>query len=120
MTLDVEGQGVSYRIQEPATFPLKPSGLTFIHFAFVGPLLGILLPLALLVAFIILDPHIRSARVLHKQLPADIEILGVVPHYHSPLGERLLKKDMVAILGIAITSMIAYIVFAIYWQWLKG
>lgn len=120
MTLDVEGQGISYRIQEPATFPLKPSGLHFIHFAIVGPLLGILLPLALLIAFVMLDPHIRSARVLHKQLPPDIEILGVVPHYHSPLGERLLKKDMIAILGVSIISMIAYIAFAIYWQWLKG
>ncbi|HEB26363.1 MAG TPA: chain length-determining protein, partial [Porticoccus sp.] len=32
MVLDVEGQGVSFKIQEPAVFPLQPSGLRFIHF----------------------------------------------------------------------------------------
>ncbi len=120
MTLDIEGQGVSYRIQEPATFPIKPSGLSFIHFMIAGPLLGLLLPLALLVAYVMFDPHLRSARVLQKQLPADIEMLGVIPHYHSPLGERLLKKDMVAILVVTFVAMAVYFLGAIYWQVVKG
>ena len=120
MTLDIEGQGISYRIQEPAVFPLKPSGLGFIQFAILGPFIGFLLPLGLLVAFVIADPHIRSSRVLQLQLPPDIEMLGVIPHYNSPLGERLLKKDMVAILGISIICMIVYLVLAIYWQIAKG
>lgn len=120
MTLDIEGQGISYRIQEPAVFPLKPSGLGYIQFAILGPFIGFLLPLGLLIAFVIADPHIRSSRVLQLQLPPDIEMLGVIPHYNSPLGERLLKKDMVAILGISIICMIVYLVLAIYWQIAKG
>jgi polysaccharide chain length determinant protein (PEP-CTERM system associated) len=120
MTLDIEGQGVSYRIQEPATFPIKPSGLSFVHFAIAGPLLGLLLPLALLIAYVMFDPHLRSARALQKQLPADVEMLGVIPHYHSPLGERLLKKDMVAILVITFVGMAVYFLGAIYWQVVKG
>src|SRR5690606_35342057 len=95
MTLDIEGQGVTYRIQEPASFPLQPSGLRFIHFALAGPVLGLLFPLGLLILYVMLDPHLRSARALQSQLPLDIEIVSVIPHYHSPLGERLLKKDMV-------------------------
>jgi polysaccharide chain length determinant protein (PEP-CTERM system associated) len=120
MTLDVEGQGISYRIQEPATFPLKPSGLSFIHFALAGPWIGALLPLMLLIVFIMVDPHIRSARALHNQLPSDVEILGVVPHYHSPIGDRLLRKDMVVLLGLSLIGIAGYIAFAIYWQILKG
>ena len=120
MTLDIEGQGVSYRIQEPAAFPLKPSGLHFIHFALAGPILGLLLPLGLLVLFILIDPHVRSARSLQKQLPSDIEVIGVVPHYKSPIGERLLKKDVLLIFSIATAGMICYLAIVIYWLVVKG
>jgi uncharacterized protein involved in exopolysaccharide biosynthesis len=120
MTLDIEGQGVNYRIQEPAAFPLKPTGIGFMQFVILGPILGFLLPLGLLVAYVMVDPHIRSSRVLQAQLPSEIEILGVIPHYSSPLGERLLKKDMLAILGISIISLIVYVLLAGYWQIVKG
>lgn len=120
MTLDIEGQGVSYRIQEPATFPLKPSGLHFIHFAIIGPLLGLLLPLGLLVAYVLLDPHLRSARALQKQLPEDIQLIGVIPHYRSPLGDRLLKKDMLWILAISVIALGFYVAITVYWQVIKG
>ncbi len=120
MTLDIEGQGVSYRIQEPATFPIKPTGINFIHFALLGPLLAFLLPIGLLFAYVMLDPHIRSARALQKQLPEEIELIGVIPHYHSQLGERLLKKDMLAILAVSTLAMAAYLTIAIYWQVAKG
>lgn len=120
MTLDIEGQGVSYRIQEPASFPLKPSGLHFVHFAIVGPIMGLLAPIGLLLLFVMVDPHLRSARILQKQLPSDIEVIGVIPHYKSPIGERLLKKDVLLILSIALVGMICYLAIAIYWQLVKG
>lgn len=120
MTLDIEGQGVSYRIQEPAAFPLKPSGLHFIHFAIAGPVLAFFAPLGLLILFILVDPHLRSARALQRQLPADIEVVGVVPHYKSPIGERLLKKDVLLIGAILALGMICYLAIAIYWIVIKG
>ncbi len=120
MTLDIEGQGVSYRIQEPATFPLKPSGLHFIHFAIVGPILGFLIPFGLLVLYVMLDPHFRSARILQKQMPPDIELIGVIPHFKSPLGDRLLKKDMLVLLGVSFFAMLAYLGIAIFWQLTQG
>jgi len=115
MTLDQEGQGISYRIQEPAVFPLKPSGIGFIVFAIAGPFLGLLIPIMLLIAYVLFDPHLRSARALQKQLP-EIEMLGVIPHYSSPLVERLLKKDMISLVGVAILGMIIYVAIATYWQ----
>jgi polysaccharide chain length determinant protein (PEP-CTERM system associated) len=120
MTLDLEGQGVSYRIQEPASFPLKPSGLHFVHFAIAGPFIGLLAPIGLLILFVMVDPHLRSARVLQKQLPSDIEVVGVIPHYKTPIGERLLKKDMVLIFFIAIVGISCYVAVAIYWHLIKG
>jgi polysaccharide chain length determinant protein (PEP-CTERM system associated) len=120
MTLDIEGQGVSYRIQEPASFPLKPSGLHFIHFAIAGPILGLLAPIGLLLLFVMVDPHLRSARILQKQLPADIEVVGVIPHYKSPIGDRLLKRDVLLIFLIATVGIICYVAIAVYWQLAKG
>jgi polysaccharide chain length determinant protein (PEP-CTERM system associated) len=120
MTLDIEGQGISYRIQEPATFPLKPSGFSFWHYAVAGPIFGIILPIMLLFAYVLLDPHLRSARLLQKQLPPDVEMLGVVPHYNSPIGDRLLRKDVLVLLVATLISMGFYVAFAIYWHINKG
>jgi polysaccharide chain length determinant protein (PEP-CTERM system associated) len=120
MTLNVEGQGVSYRIQEPAVFPLRPTGLVFIHFAIIGPLLGLLFPFGLIVAYVLLDPHFRSSRVLISQIPSEIELLGVIPHYNTPLGDRLLRKDMVIILSLSIISMIIYVALVVFWQTVKA
>lgn len=120
MTLDIEGQGVSYRIQEPASFPLKPSGLHFIHFAIMAPILGFLFPVGLLILYVLVDPHLRSARILQRQLPPDIEVVGVIPHYKSPIGERLLKKDMLLIVSLAALGMVCYLVLSVYWQIVKG
>lgn len=120
MTLDIEGQGVSYRIQDPATFPLDPSGLRYVHFAAVGPFLGLLAPFGLLFVYVFLDPHIRSARALQQQLPQGVEVIGVIPHYNTPLAERLVKKDMILLLGIALLAMIAYVALGVTWYDVKN
>ena len=120
MTLDIEGQGVSYRIQEPAAFPLKPSGIHFIHFALVGPLLAFLVPLGMLILYILVDPHLRSARSLQKQLPSDIDVIGVVPHYKTPISERLLKKDVLLIGTVLAIGMACYLAITLYWILVKG
>ena len=116
MTLDIEGQGISYRIQEPATFPLKPSGLRFIHFAIIGPIIGLLVPIGLLILYVMVDPHFRSARALQQQLPPGIELIGVIPHYHTPLNERLLRKDVLILFILCLLAMAAYASFASYWH----
>ena len=109
MTLDVEGQGVSYKIQEPASFPLQPSGLRFIHLALLAPFLGLLLPIMLLVAYIVLDPRYRSASMMMAELPESMVLLGTIPHYNTPLASRILRKD---VKGLLITSIIAILIYA--------
>jgi polysaccharide chain length determinant protein (PEP-CTERM system associated) len=120
MTLDIEGQGITYRILEPASFPLSPSGLKFIHFAILGPLIGLLLPLGLLIAYVILDPNLRSAKILQSQLPPDVELIGTIPHFNTPIGDRLLKKDMIFLLGSSILAMVVYVAVVVFWQLTKN
>jgi polysaccharide chain length determinant protein (PEP-CTERM system associated) len=120
MTLDIEGQGVSYKIQEPAAFPLSPTGLRYIHFAILGPILGMLAPIGLLVMYIMLDPRLRSAHALHEQMPAGVALLGVIPHYHTPLGERLVRKDMLLLTALWLLAMGAYVALAMFWYDIRG
>jgi hypothetical protein len=47
-------------------------------------------------------------------------MLGVIPHYNSPLGERLLKRDMISIFAMAVIGMILYVMLAGYWQVAHG
>ncbi|WP_111641491.1 XrtA system polysaccharide chain length determinant [Marinimicrobium alkaliphilum] len=108
MTLDVEGQGVSYRIQDPATFPLGPSGLRYVHFAAIGPFVGFLAPLGLLIIYIMLDPHLRSARNLQLSLPEGVEVIGAIPHYHTPLTRRILRKDIILLFILSVLAMAGY------------
>lgn len=93
MTLDIEGQGVTYKIQDPPAFPLNPVGLRLTHFALAGLVLGGLFGVGLIVAYIVLDPRIRFSNQLSEELVS--MTLGVVPHMSTPITERIWRKDMV-------------------------
>lgn len=118
MALDIEGQGVSYRIQEPANFPLQPVGLRLLHFALVGPVVGGLVPIGLLVLLILFDPRIRFAERLEEieQVP----LLGIVPHVNTPLSERVKRVDVVVfvLLTVLVTGLYVGVLAARYFNYI--
>jgi hypothetical protein len=67
-----------------------------------------LLPLGLLLAYVLVDPRVRFTSVLQNLLPADVVLLGVVPHYNTPVAKRVLKSDMLAYSGLALVAMAVY------------
>ena len=112
MTLDLEGQGVSYKIQEPAVFPLQPSGLRFEYFAMAGPVVGVLVSLGLIILYVLLDPRVRSPSALMQKLPDDIELLVVIPHINTPITKRILRVD-IAMIGFMLVVAVAVYVVAV-------
>lgn len=106
MTLDVEGQGVTYRIQETPVYPTAPIGLRFLHFALAGPILGVLLPIGLLVAFIQLDPRVRFPAMLEGE--GLVPVIAVVPHFNSRFSKRIVRGDMIALGIFVAVSMLLY------------
>lgn len=82
MSLGLEKQGVLYRIQEAANFPVLPNGLRFMHIALAGLLLGFALPVVYLIGFLKLDPRIRTASAITDDL--QLPLLTVVPHMQLP------------------------------------
>ncbi len=116
MTLDLEGRGVSYKVQEPPIYPTLPKGLRFSHFAMAGPLLGIAIPLGLIFLFIQLDPRIRMSHMLEESLP--VPLVGVVPHLIPPMRKRLFSKDII-MLSLVVFAVIG-IYAAIAWSKMNG
>ncbi len=77
MTLDLAGQGLSYKILEPAVYPVLPVGLRFIHFAAIGPFFGLLVPMGAIITLIFMDPKVRLAEELDDSFPGIV--LAVIP-----------------------------------------
>jgi len=92
MNLDKENQGLTFRIQEPATLPLQPTGPQFWHFVAAGLFLGVLIPLGLLYAKLQIDPTIRiPASILDRH---KLPLLGSVPQLWSPAETAVVRRDL--------------------------
>ncbi|MBT8138844.1 MAG: chain length-determining protein [Gammaproteobacteria bacterium] len=92
MTLDIEGQGVSFKIQEPAKYPQFASGLRYVHFVILGIVAAVVVPIGLIVVFIFLDPRIRFSNVIEGEF--DVSLLGEIPHLVSSPIQRMRKMDV--------------------------
>lgn len=108
MTLDVQGQGINYKIYEPALYPLAPSGLQFFHFAIIAPLAGIVVAVGLIFVYVLLDARVRSPLMLMAKLPESIDLLAIIPHLNSPLSGRLLRGDIIMLGMFFLLAIAAY------------
>jgi polysaccharide chain length determinant protein (PEP-CTERM system associated) len=91
MNLDTEKQGLTLRIQEPATLPTDSSGLRFGHFVIGAVLFGVLIPVGLLYARLQLDPRIRIGGMVER---SKVPLLAVVPRLWSPGGAHALRMEL--------------------------
>ncbi len=103
MSLDQEGQGLSFKIQEPAALPLKPSGLRLLHFMMAGLLLGGGIPLGMIAAVVQLDPRVRQYGTLKQDLK--LRILAVVPTLQTSRDRRT-NQLVNASLGLVMVAVI--------------
>ena len=106
MTLNIEGQGVTYRIQEPALPPLNPTGLRFVHFVLLGPIVGFFAVIGLLVAFVLVDQRLRFADQLNQ---FNVPTLAVIPHVKTAFTKRVMRIDMIICIILGTLIMAAYI-----------
>lgn len=114
MTLDVQGEGVSYKIQEPASYPTHWDGLQLYQVGLAGPFLGSAMVLGLLVMLVMFDQRVRSPRALQLALPEPIPVLTTIPHYRSTWKDRFLRKDVFMILVALTVFMTAYLAVLVF------
>jgi polysaccharide chain length determinant protein (PEP-CTERM system associated) len=92
MNLDKERQGLSFRIQEPATLPQTPSGLRFGHFVLLGILLGLIVPAGVLHARLQWDPRIRAAGRVGAVQGANV--IAAIPHLLNPVEKLAVRREL--------------------------
>jgi polysaccharide chain length determinant protein (PEP-CTERM system associated) len=93
MNMDRERQGLTFKIQEPASLPLAPAGFRFWHFVLAGLALGAAIPLGLLLVRLHFDPRIRVGSQIAAVYKAPI--ISVVPHLWSPAEIKSLRLELV-------------------------
>jgi polysaccharide chain length determinant protein (PEP-CTERM system associated) len=116
MVLDQEQRGLTFRIQDPAILPLRPSGLRLAHFAGAGIAMALAIPLALLFALVRFDPRVRSARQLERA--TGVSVLATVPTY-ATARERVRDRARIAIAFLVVVGVVAAYVFT-YWIRLRN
>jgi len=107
MHLDVEGQGLNYRINESAQFPRGTSGPKFSTFAAAGLFLGLLAPFGLVAGLLQLDPRIRARRQLEEDL--GLPVLAELPHVKTPFEKRRERRVTSAVVVCGTLVALAYI-----------
>ncbi|MDB6063060.1 MAG: hypothetical protein JWM78_3163 [Verrucomicrobiaceae bacterium] len=113
VALDVQGQGLNYRIQEPPVFPTAPVGLRFIHFYLAAPILGFLIPIGLLIAYIQLDPRVRFVDRMELVLPASVQVIMVVPHMSTSMAKRMARAEWNYLAIFIAVVLAAYAIVAV-------
>lgn len=108
MALDVQGQGLNYKIQEPPVYPTVPVGLRFMHFFLLAPVAGLLLPLALIVALVLLDPRFRFADSVQSALPEGVMMLATIPHMTTQQERRESRAEWRNVVIFMVVVLLVY------------
>ncbi|HVU53020.1 MAG TPA: hypothetical protein VHL80_20195, partial [Polyangia bacterium] len=77
MDLDAEHRGFTMRVQEEAEVPATASSLRLMHFAIIGLVLAVLIPLGLVFAIVKLDRRVRTAQQVERL--AHVPLLVSIP-----------------------------------------
>jgi hypothetical protein len=100
-------------LQEPPAFPTAPVGLRFVHFYLAAPVLGVLIPIGLLVAYIQLDPRIRFLDRIQPVLPASVQVITVIPHLSTSMAKRMARSEWSYLAIFAAVVLAAYVIVAV-------
>ncbi|QSP93666.1 lipopolysaccharide biosynthesis protein [Marinobacter salinisoli] len=111
MHLDVEGQGLNYRITEKAQFPLSATGPQFSMFAVAGIFLGLAAPFGLIAGLLQIDPRVRAREQLEEDV--DIPVLVQLPEIKTPFEKRRDSRVTVMVGLLAVVAVVAYLAVAI-------
>jgi len=107
MHLDIEGQGMNYRIAETAQYPTSPDGAKFSMFAFAGLFLGALAPFGALAGLLQLDPRVRAREQLEEGI--GLPVLVSIPNVRTPYEKRSSRKQTLFIFVFVFFVLAGYI-----------
>lgn len=107
MHLDIEGQGLNYRINETAQYPRKPSGPQFSMFAAAGIFLGIMAPFGAVAGLLQIDPRVRARRQLEEGI--GLPVLAEIPRVRTPFEKRRDRRLTRVVVVLAVLAIATYL-----------
>lgn len=106
MNLDAQSGGLNFRIQEPATVPLRATGLRLAHIALAGLALAIALPLLLLLGWVKFDSRVRSSSQIEQI--AGLPVLGSIPMRSVPRRSAQTSRSLTMAAALLMIVPLAY------------
>lgn len=112
MVLDVQGQGVNYKLQEAATYPNAPSGLRFIHFFIGSPIISFFLVFMIYIAKLLVDSKVRFNFQLNQL--KDIPVLASFGHIDTKRDIKIKRVSYILLIMyvLGVTGLYVAIAFS--------
>jgi len=92
INMDSDRQGSIFKILDPARARPSPNAPRFWQFVLGGVVLGVLIPLGLLFARLLFDPHVRLANAISER--HKVPVAAIVPHLWSPGELTGLRREL--------------------------
>ena len=113
ISMEVEGDTENSNIQlfEPAYLPVNPKGLRFLHFIAAGLFLGMMLPIAALYLYQLVDTKVKSSSLLASKMK--VPVLATVETIRNDVDLRIESGSRVAraLLYLATFASIAVLAY---------
>jgi hypothetical protein len=93
-------------VQEPPEVPARASGIRFLHLAGTGLAAAFAIPLGLTLAFVRLDPRVRSAAAIERQ--SGLPVIGEVFAVQTAQDRHRRLWRMVAAITVTVLVLAAY------------
>lgn len=108
MNLDLQHEGMSISISEPAFYPHTPTGPRYLHFVVGGVFLGLAIPIGILFGLQQIMPKVLSPADL-KGL-TDVEVMGEFVHFTTYQEKR---RNMIANIFLVMIMTGVFIAIAV-------
>ena len=105
-SLGAEEQGMTFKIQEPAKFPLSPTGLRFLHFILIGLFGGVLVAVGAVYGLMMIDGKIRVSRMISDL--TEMKVMVEIPHYTTLAEKKKIHMSNYFISGAVLMVLCVY------------
>lgn len=97
-------------LEEPS-LPQQYTGLGFVEFLIMGPIIAFMLPFSIASILVLTDSRIRTCNQLKNIIPPNIALLGIIPHHNSPETLRVFRETIIGLFawGVFVFSVYATI-----------
>ncbi len=107
LNLQLENQGSTFKIQEPAMVPHTPVGLRFLHFVLGSMPLAFAVPFGILYMLLFLDSRIRHEDYIEESV-MNIPVIGAIEHYSNINDKAIDKRKTIQSISIVFSALLIF------------